>query len=139
MRIAALLHPLAELLLWCFAPEEMIRIVTMQRNDHALRSKVAQHTVFGFAFADLQSRLAKEWGLPKLLVNLMDEDAAPSDRTRNVLLAVNLARHSANGWDDAALPNDYREIGAFLRLELDQVLSLVGAQPVAPDEGIDRT
>jgi hypothetical protein len=29
--------------------------------------------------------------------------------------AVNLARHSANGWDDPALPYDYRMIGELLQ------------------------
>jgi hypothetical protein len=31
-----------------------------------------------------------------------------------VALAVRLARHSANGWQDSALPDDYRDIAQFL-------------------------
>ncbi len=41
---------------------------------------------------------------------------ADQPRVRNVQLAVNLARHSANGWDDAALPDDYKDIGELLRV-----------------------
>ncbi|MDP3420937.1 MAG: metal-dependent hydrolase, partial [Thiobacillus sp.] len=45
--------------------------------------------------------------------------------------AANLARHSAHGWDDAALPDDYREIGALLRMSPDQVVELVRTRPAS--------
>jgi hypothetical protein len=46
------------------------------------------------------------------------------------LLAVNLARHSANGWDDAALPDDYRDIGDLLHISAENAQELVSpAQP----------
>jgi hypothetical protein len=35
---------------------------------------------------------------------------------RNVLLAVRLARHTAAGWDNAALADDVRDIAALLNL-----------------------
>jgi len=127
VRIAALLYHLAELLLWCFAPDRMGEILSRQQEDRTLRSKAAQQAVFGFSFAELQTELAKKWGLPELLLTLMDERSSQLDRVRNVILAVNLARHSGNGWDDAALPDDYRDIGDFLRLSSDQVMALVGA------------
>jgi len=47
-----------------------------------------------------------------------------------ITLAVNLARHSANGWNDAALPDDYQEIGDLLRIPASEAMALV-----APDEG----
>jgi HD-like signal output (HDOD) protein len=131
VRIAALLYHLAELLLWCFAPDRMGEILSRQQEDRTLRSKAAQQAVFGFSFAELQSELAKKWGLPELLLTLMDERSSQLDRVRNVILAVNLARHSGNGWDDAALPDDYRDIGDFLRLSSDQVMAIVGADPGA--------
>jgi HD-like signal output (HDOD) protein len=131
VRIAALLYHLAELLLWCFAPDQMSEILSRQQEDRTLRSKAAQQAVFGFSFAELQTELAKKWGLPELLLTLMDERSSQLDRVRNVILAVNLARHSGNGWDDAALPDDFRDIGDFLRLSSDQVMALVGADPGA--------
>jgi len=45
------------------------------------------------------------------------------------MLALNLARHSANGWDNAALPDDYRDIGVLLSMDPDKVKVLVGANP----------
>jgi HD-like signal output (HDOD) protein len=127
VRIAALLHDLAEILMWCFSPQDMLKIRDMQHQDKALRSRAAQEQVLGFALADLQKALIQKWELPELLLTLMDDENAQMPRVRNVLLAVNLARHSANGWDDAALPDDYKEIGELLRMPAEQVMVMVGA------------
>jgi hypothetical protein len=62
-------------------------------------------------------------------MNLLDPAQANTTRVRNVMLTVNLARHSAQGWDNAALPDDCREIGALLRMEPDKVMTLVMAGP----------
>lgn len=130
VRIAALLHDLAEILLWCYSPAEMLKIRAMQQQDKALRSRAVQEQVLGFALADLQKALVREWGLPELLLTLMDENNAAMPQVRCVMLAVNLARHSANGWNDAALPDDYRDLGALLRIPPADAMALV-----APEEG----
>jgi len=57
----------------------------------------------------------------------MDGQAELDNRAKNVSLAVNLARHSANGWDDAALPDDYEAIAAFLHVDVERALFLIGA------------
>lgn len=128
VRIAALLHDLAEMLMWCFASSEMLKIDGMMRHDKALRSHAAQRQVLGFTLDDLQLALAREWALPKLLLTLMDGHSAGQARVRNVVLAVNLARHSANGWDDAALPDDYKDIGALLDMKADDVMMMIGVK-----------
>lgn len=128
VRIAALLHDLAELLMWCFAPVDMLRISAMQQQDKAMRSRTAQEEVLGFALVDLQLALAREWSLPKLLLTLMDDEYAMQPRPRSVVLAVNLARHSAKGWDDAALPDDYKDIGKLLNLKPETVMVMIGAE-----------
>ncbi len=128
VRIAALLHDLAELLMWCFAPDKMLTMRAAQQRDPALRSKDVQQQVLGFDLLDLQRALAREWHLSQLLLRLMDDAAAQQPRVRNVVLAVNLARHSANGWDDAALPDDYAQIAELLRLRPEEVPALVGAE-----------
>ena len=128
VRIAALLHDLAEMFMWCFAPTEMLKVRALQQEDKALRSYDAQEQVFGFPLLALQSALAHEWALPDLLLNLMDDECAAQPRVRNVILAVNLARHSANGWDDAALPDDYKGIGELLSMEPESVIGMVGAE-----------
>ena len=129
--VSALLTHVAEMLMWCFNPEQMLEIRRRQMADKTLRSADVQTDVLGFTGMDLQRRLTQEWKLPELLQNLMDPALAQTPRVRNVMLAVNLARHSAQGWDDAALPDDYVEIGKLLRMEPSRVMALVKAAPTA--------
>ncbi|MCH9639314.1 MAG: HDOD domain-containing protein [Betaproteobacteria bacterium] len=128
VRIAALLHDIAEILMWCFAPTAMLKIKTVQQQNKTLRSSTVQEKVLGFTLHQLQLELALKWKLPKLLITLMDDDHAEQQRVRNVILAVNLARHSANGWDDAALPDDYIEISKLLSIKEEDVRVIVGAE-----------
>jgi len=127
VRVAALLHDLAEMLLWCFDTKRMQLIQQMQHNDPMLRSKQAQEQVLGFKVCDLQHELVKAFNLPHLLQALMEEDLDGEPRVKNVRAAVNLARHSADGWHNAALPDDYRAISKLLRLDVERVKHLIGA------------
>ena len=113
--IAALLHDLAELLLWCWAPR-LARLIEKLKSDQQMRSEAAQRAVLGFPLIALQLELAREWNLPKLLCGLMDVRNAATPRGLNVSLAVAVARHSAMSWDDAALPDDFDSIGRLLGL-----------------------
>lgn len=126
VHIATLLHDLAEMLLWCFAPNKMLNIAQLQQADKTLRSKVAQEKILGFKIADLQKALVETFHLPPLLSKLMDDENSNDHHSTNVRLAINLARHSANGWDDAALPDDYQEIADFLRMSVERAKSLIG-------------
>ena len=119
--VAALLRDLAEMLLWCFAPGQMLEIRDRMRHDPTLRSAAAQQEVLSFRIIELQIGLASTWHLPKLLLSLMDESHAELPRTKCVALAVALARHSANGWSDAALPDDFAAIRDFLKITPDEV------------------
>jgi HD-like signal output (HDOD) protein len=127
IRIAALLHDLSEMLMWCFAPEKMTEIVDMQHANKSFRSAVVQEVVLGFKLRDLQHALVEHFKLPPLLSKLMDDDSLNEQRVKNVVLAVNFARHSSNGWDDAALPDDYKDIAAFLRVDKERVMRILGA------------
>ncbi len=113
---AALLHDFAELLLWCHAPGLALEIARAQHADPALRSATVQKAVLGVELADLQQALMKAWRLPEMLIRLGDDRHAESTQMKYVLLAVRVARHSAQGWDNAALPDDIEEIGALLQL-----------------------
>ncbi len=125
VRVAALLHDIAEMLMWCFAPGDMLKIRNFQLQDKTLRSRDVQQRVLGFPLAELQKELAALWGLPELLLTLMDDASANSPRVRCVTLAVNLARHSANGWDDAALPDDYKALADLLHMPVEQAMLMV--------------
>ncbi|HET9820475.1 MAG TPA: HDOD domain-containing protein [Burkholderiaceae bacterium] len=122
---AALLHDFTELLLWCHAPALALEIAGRQQADPTLRSAAAQRAVLGIELADLQLALMKAWRLPELLVRLGDDRHAAQIQVRNVLLAVRVARHSANGWDNPALPDDIADIGALLQLGPAPTLALL--------------
>ena len=125
VRTAALMHDIAEILMWCFAPEDMLKIKAMQQDDKTLRSAHVQQQVLGFSLVELQKELAMRWGLPKLLLSLMNDVSQYREREHIVSLAINLARHSANGWNDAALPDDYLDIAALLHITSQEVKNMV--------------
>lgn len=127
--VAALLHDAAEILCWCFAPALMLKVSQLLQDTPGLRSAHAQQAILGVAIHDLQVALARAWGLPQLLVTLMDPSNADSPRVRNVLLANDLARHAANGWADPALPDDYTGISSLLHLSVQTVLERLGVPP----------
>ena len=122
---AALLHDFAEMLLWCHAPSLALRIRQAQRADPTLRSAAIQQEVLGIQLADLQQALMKAWRLPELLIRISDDHHAERASVRNVLLAVRLARHTAGGWDNAAIPDDVADIAALLNLSAGAALHLV--------------
>lgn len=122
---AALLHDFAELLLWCHAPQLALEIARRQADDNSLRSADAQREVLGIELPDLQQALMKAWRLPALLIRLDDDHHAEASQVRNVLLAVRVARHSAHGWDNAALPDDAAAVGALLQLSSASALKLL--------------
>ncbi len=125
VKVSALLTHVTEMLMWCFNPVPMLEIRRLQKMDPSLRSRDAQEQVLGFAGVEFQRRLTQEWQLPELLQDLLDPELQESPRVRNVMLAVRLARHSANGWHDAALPHDYNDIADLLHVEPNRVLPMV--------------
>jgi len=113
---AALLHDFAELLLWVRAPALASAIAQRQRADPSLRSAAVQRELLNVELADLQHTLMSAWGLPELLVRISDDRHADSDQVRSVLLALRVARHSAQGWDNPALPDDVSDVASLLKL-----------------------
>jgi HD-like signal output (HDOD) protein len=123
---AALLHDFAELLLWLHAPALALQIARAQAADPQLRSAAAQRAVLNVELADVQHALMQAWRLPSMLVRVTDDHAAqPSPQLRNVLLAIRVARHSAQGWDNAALPDDVRDVADLLALGHDATQRLL--------------
>jgi HD-like signal output (HDOD) protein len=120
--VAALLHDAAEILCGCFAPDLVQQVILHMQEIPGLRSVKAQTDVFGFSAHDIQLSLAKAWHLPELLITLMNDDEAQNQRVQNVVLANNLARHSAKGWQDPALPDDFHAVAKLLRMAPEQLL-----------------
>jgi HD-like signal output (HDOD) protein len=131
--MAALLHDLVEILMWCFAPNLAIRAKERLASEPGRRSSQIQLEVFGAPLDEIAVELISHWGLPPLLCSLLKPADADVANVRNVVLAVDLARHSANGWNDPALPDDYRAIESLLHIGHSNLLERIGA----PDEQVE--
>lgn len=129
--VAALLHDFAEMLVWCFSPEQALAMREMQQQDPTLRSVTVQQAVIGCALNELELALMKRWRLPELVVKMTDRAHADHPQVRNVQYAVNLARHCANGWNDPALPDDFRDVARLLNTTPDFVRELVSPRLAA--------
>ncbi|MFA7268630.1 MAG: HDOD domain-containing protein [Sterolibacterium sp.] len=136
--VATLLHDITEMLMWCFAPNLQLRVQEMLAQNPGLRTTTAQQEIYGIRLIDLQLALVNAWHLPKLLatlINAIPQDGAEAageligpdnPRVKNVFLAVDLARHSANGWHDAALPDDFKGIEDLLHISHEALLHKLG-------------
>lgn len=122
---AALLHDFAEMLLWVHAPDLALRIAGLQEADRHLRSAIAQRQVLGIELAELEQALMKHWHLPELLTRITGNLHERDPQVRCVHLAVRLARHTARGWDDAAVPDDLHDIADLLNLSEAHTLKLL--------------
>lgn len=114
IRQAAFLHDFAEMLMCCYAPAMEMEIRAMQKANPTLRTISLQRFVFNIDLNDLRQALMKHWALSELLVRISDGKHPEHPAVRNVLLAVRLARHTENGWDNAALPDDFNDIAVLL-------------------------
>lgn len=117
---AALLHELTEMLLWLRAPRLASEIARRQRILPRLRSADAQRTVLRVTLAELQQSLIARWHLPEALTSLINPELAGSSaQAMTVELATRVARHSAKGWDNPAIPDDLRDISDLLQIGLE--------------------
>lgn len=125
MHLAALLHDFAEMLLWCHAPELALRIRALQRRDPTFRSGEVQRQVLNIELLDLKQALMESWRLPELLLRVSDDRHADHAGVKNVVLAIRLARHTALGWDNPAIPDDVTEISRLLGMTAPSTLQLL--------------
>lgn len=122
---AALLHDTAEMLLWCYAPRQASLVREAQQRDSTLRSMVAQRELLNIELPALQQQLMKTWRLPEVFIRITEARHPMHASTRSVALAVRLARHTAHGWDNAAVPDDVSEIAQLLTLSRDATWQLL--------------
>lgn len=124
--LAALLHDLAELCMWLFAPTLALRVRDAQLAHPDQRSADVQTAIYGVPLHQLKLALASAWRLPALILQLIDHRQADNPRVRNVKLAVDLARHSASGWDNPALPDDFAAIRELLHINQETLAHRLG-------------
>lgn len=122
---AALLHDFAEMLMWVHAPELAQEMRRRQLADPQLRSAEVQRQVLNIELADLERALLREWHLPELLQNIIDDTREHDPQVQCVKLAIRVARHTADGWDNEAVPDDVCEIADLLKLGNQATLNLL--------------
>ncbi|MEO8155466.1 MAG: HDOD domain-containing protein [Rhizobacter sp.] len=122
---AALLHDFAEMLLWCHAPSLALQLRAAQKADPTLRSRAAQVSLLNVDLAALQQALMKSWSLPELLIRITDDRHAEHPSVQSVILAIRLARHTADSWDNAAIPDDIVDLSQLLNLSLAATMRFV--------------
>lgn len=123
---ATLLHDFPELLLWLHAPKLALEIERRQLADSTLRSAVVQKDLLRIELRELEHALMLRWRLPRLLVEITDERASQvTAQMRNVQLAIRVARHTTQDWNNAALPDDLRDIAQLLNLSSEAALRLL--------------
>ncbi|MCB1959288.1 MAG: HDOD domain-containing protein [Rhodocyclaceae bacterium] len=120
--VAALLHDAADILCWAFAPALTERVYGLQRADRNLRTASVQREVFNFSANEIQLAVAEAWDLPQLLITLMHSTQSANPRMRTVELATTLARHTARGWDNPAIPDDITAISELLHINRHQLV-----------------
>lgn len=125
--VAAVLHDFPEILMWCFAPALAIKVKQRQKESPNRRSVDLQREEYGVALYEIKQALTSQWGLPQLISALMSPENADTPNVRNVKLAVDLARHTANGWQDAGIGDDLKAIRDMLHMGGSNLLERVGA------------
>ncbi|WP_374328548.1 HDOD domain-containing protein [Azonexus sp.] len=125
--LAALLHDFVEILMHCFAPSLATTVRERLASHPGLRTRAIQEEVFGAPPQEIMRELIGLWGLPELLLSLLDPANADIANVRNVNLAVDLARHTATGWQNPALPDDLLAISELVHLDRGNLLERVGA------------
>ena len=68
--------------------------------------------------------------MPELYRQMMNDSSARHPRALLVMHSVALARHSALGWDNPALPDDYRALASLLNTSAERVRAMA-----EPDDG----
>jgi HD-like signal output (HDOD) protein len=123
---AALLHEFTEMLLWLRAPRLAVEIARRQRILPQLRSSDAQRAVLKVSLAELQQELMTRWYIPQALTSLINPELAGSSaQALTVELATRVARHSAKGWDNPAIPDDVRDIAELLQIGVEPAQHLL--------------
>lgn len=124
---AAQLHFIGDMVLSMFWAEHLERIERMIREKH-IAPEEAQYVVLGFTLDQLSHALAEAWRLPALVQQSLMAENAQHPRALGVMLAVQLARASEQGW--------YRAPVTSL---IEQGAELLGLEPASLTARVHRT
>lgn len=122
LQVAALLHDIAEILLWIYFPIQARHIALLMQMHPNERSANIQKKVLGFPLSDIEVELCSRWHLPPLTIELISSQhkenfplqTQTDKRIKTVLVAVRYIRHASKSWTDPAVFDDLTDISALL-------------------------
>jgi len=123
MAIAALLHELAEMMLWAHAKEEMDTILELQSRGHSRDGAALE--VLGFTLDQLTAALAAEWRLPSLAIDALSALGAFQKRSLGVMICSSLARESALSWASDETQELVEIAAEYQKRDLDQTRAAI--------------
>lgn len=121
--VAALLHAIAEMVLWVVEPEKMTQLAKEQYKVPWLDAEQAR---FGFPLIELSRALAEQWNMPPLVISAMQWDVIEGQARSNcVILANRLARNAETGWWGPRVRADIEEIAEIRRQQTDELIAQI--------------
>lgn len=123
VQVAALLHPVPEILLWLRTPDLARKLRRLKRKGAA--PEEAETAVLGMPLDALRLRLLDDWRIPELTRDLLDERYA--ERPRQIILraALGIAAASERGWWNAALMPHYLDLASIENQPIESVIAIV--------------
>lgn len=127
IQVAALLHDIAEMLLWLIFPQKANSIAQLMIQKPEQRSHLLQQQILSFPLIEVELFLCQQLHLPQLLVDLIsNRHTSPTPfhfgtprRMKAVMLAVRLTRHMSKSFQDPGLLDDFTDISSLLNTSLD--------------------
>lgn len=117
---AALVHNLIDIMLWMYLPGTIKELTERRMRFPAMRSAQLQKQVVGDDFEHIEEHLMEAWNIPEALRGLLHRGHIQiNSRVKTVFIAIDMARHAANGWDDPALEDDYKQLADMLNIKVD--------------------
>ncbi len=122
-RVAAQAYLLGDLAIWCAGDEPAAIFSALERTDPT-RGDDAERAILGTTSVEIARTIAGAWRLPMLAREVLDVDAAGTDRGATTALAASLAAATRGGWNPPRLAPLLEALGRRLGVDADQALRI---------------
>lgn len=112
---------------WLLIPGEMLLIEQCMRCERVdFATAFSRHT--DYLFSDIQTQLAKKWGLPDLYADFMHGHNAV--RGQGVVLALKLAESAQHGWWQPNVEKTIEQVAEWLHQPVDELTGKIHSYSV---------
>jgi HD-like signal output (HDOD) protein len=121
--IAALLYEITDLLAWIHAPEKMMALDQVVRENPKRKLKLTRWMEFGFEWDELETKLYKRCRLPTLVSDMIKpQRGQQSPSSKLVHLAAGFSRRLSENRDHKAMVRDLGELSVLLKMPIGKLL-----------------